>query len=104
MRQGEKAAGQCGYGQQPNYAHEREANRQRRDELDVAASNASALVNDEKQQEQDGCGDQRFGNVSWTGKLTNDPEQRQHQTNLISNRSCRDIHYCNVYQQQYFQK
>src|SRR5437773_724409 len=104
MHQGKNAAGQRGYGQQLNDARQRETNRQGNEQLDVPAANPSPGVDDRQQQQQDRSGDQRLGNLHRAGQLTSDPEERQRQTNLISDQSCRDIGCCNIQQQQDFQK
>ena len=74
MHQGKNASGQCGYGQQLNHAHQWEADRQCDQQLDIAAANPPALVYDYQQQQQDCCGDQRFGDMHLRSELTNDPE------------------------------
>jgi len=96
MHQGKNAAGQRGYGQQLDHAHQWETNRQRDQQLDIAAANPSPLVYDYQQQQQDCRDDQRFGNLHRAGKLTSNPEERQRQTNFISDQSCRDIDHCNI--------
>ncbi len=95
MHQGKNAAGQRGDGQQLNHARQRETNRQGNQQLDVAAANPSSLVNDQQQQQQDRSGDQRLGNLHRAGQLTSDPEERQRQTNFISDQSCRVATYSN---------
>ena len=96
MHQGKNAAGQRGYGQQLDHAHQWETNRQCDQQFDIAAANPSPLVYDYQQQQQDCRGDQRFGNLHRAGKLTSDPEERQHQTNFISDQASRDIDHCNI--------
>jgi len=103
MYQGENAAGQRGYTQQLNHARQRQTNRQSNQQLDVAAADRSALVDDEQQQQQDRRGEQRLGKLHRAGQLSSDPEQRQRQTNLISDQSCRDIDGCDIDQQYDFQ-
>ena len=52
MHQGKNAAGQRGYGQQLNHAHQWETNRQCDQQLDIAAANPSPLVYDYQQQQR----------------------------------------------------
>ena len=51
MHQRKHTAGQRGYGQQLNHAHQWETNRQCDQQLDIAAANPSPLVNDYQQQQ-----------------------------------------------------
>ena len=58
MHQSKNAAGQRSYGQQVNYAHQWQTNRQRDQQLYIAAANPSPLVYDYQQKKQDYCSDQ----------------------------------------------
>jgi hypothetical protein len=103
MHQGKNAAGHRGDGQQLNHARQRQTNRQRHQQLDIASANPSPLVDDQQQQKQDRSSDQRLGNLHRAGHLTDDPEKRERQTNLISDQPRRDIDRCDIEQQQDFQ-
>src|SRR5271157_2206555 len=104
MRRGKNGAGQRGYGQQLNQARQREANGQRGQQLDVAAADPSALIDDDQQQEQDCRADQRLDDMGRSGDSADDSEQRQRQADLIMDQACRNIDRGDIEQQRDLQQ